>query len=131
MPIYAYTHMRTHTSIYMHIQYYVYRRHHFQTRFGGELGKKFSQVKKAGKERGWEERKKRKEKWMVNKRHKIICRNKCKYANNQMECIQFNLLKDCDCQIRQKDQIQLYADSNRHNLKTWIFKPTWWKRYTK
>lgn len=55
---------------------------------------------------------------MVNKRHKIICRNKCKYANNQMECIQFNLLKDCDCQIRQKDQIQLYADSNRHNLKT-------------
>ena len=57
---------------------------------------------------------------MVNKRHKIICRNKCKYANNQIECIQFNLLKDCDCQIRQKDQIQLYADSNRHtyNLKT-------------
>lgn len=56
-----YTH--THTCIYMltntkyiyaHVCMYAYRRNQFQTRIGRELGGKFSQVKKAGKERGSE-----------------------------------------------------------------------------
>ena len=57
--IYTYTHMHlyayTHTpSIYICTCMYAYRRNQFQTRIGRELGGKFSQVKKAGKERGSE-----------------------------------------------------------------------------
>ena len=55
--IYTYTHMNlyayTHTKyIYAHVCMHAYRRNQFQTRIGRELGEKFSQVKKAEKERG-------------------------------------------------------------------------------
>lgn len=64
----------------------VHRRHHLQTGIGRELGEKFSQVKKQ-EMKGTEERRKRKEKCVVNKRYQIICRNKGKYANNHIECV--------------------------------------------